>query len=204
MDNNLISAVLPIPKIEPDSWDEWWKLWDENSNPIFKIKGNHNSPAGLNKWVGFDLYRTSNYNEDNDPYKSNYIDCADKFPIMFSMLKNIPINISHIRAISSTQQFTAHKDHNKPIISLRVMLFDNNPRDTFYYMLSNRKLKFQKFPENSNTWIYQDHLAEHGTHFILNHFKIILQIWGEWDFQKLKLLVESSDKNYSVFEVDTV
>jgi hypothetical protein len=200
MTDNLVSAVLNIPRIEPDNWNIWWSWWAEHYSDVYKAKGNHNTGPGLNKWQGLDIYRTEDYDADKDPYIAKYVDCQHIFPNMFANLKSIPLKISHIRAVQSTQQFTPHRDHNKPATSLRVMLYDNNPTDTFFYLLSNGKLKFQTFPKNSNTWIYYDHLVKHGTHYKVNHFKIILQIWGKWDTIGLEQLLEHSDLNHAVFD----
>jgi hypothetical protein len=57
------------------------------------------------------------------------------------------------------------------------MLYDSNPKSTFYYISSKSK-DYQQLPDSSNTWMYYDHVALHGTDYNPAYQKIMIAYYG--------------------------
>lgn len=183
-DGYLISRVLDVPKIEPTSWKLWWDFWEANAKPITKSITNHN--AGYGKWVGFDCYRDPNYNPDTltTHYKAEYVDCSEILPMLNDVISQLPMYVANARIIQSKTAFRPHRDYQQENISVRSMLYDDNPKSTFYYLSSGSK-DYQMLPPSSNTWMYYDHRALHGTDYDPAYQKIMIAYYGSLVKDKL-------------------
>jgi hypothetical protein len=173
----IISAPLIFPRLEPDSWDEWWSVWHENSIRINKVKQSHNlfldSP-----WSGFDIYVKPGKEElAKNHYDFKNINRPDLFGNFFNNLDDFPLDIEIMRAASTFTAVHPHHDFTKPKFSIRALLYDTNPRQTWYYLFDDKKV-YLKLPEETNFWIYSDHDAKHGTDFQFPYMKILLQFFG--------------------------
>lgn len=180
-----ISSVLNIPVIEPTNWDDWWTIWNKHAKTVAKVRGNHNSSKG--RWIGFDCYRASNYNVIDTPYDSEYVDCRNVLPDLYKFVETCGLDIQLVRILESKSPFNPHKDHSTESYSIRTMLYDNNPSPTFYYFINGRK-HFQTLPKESNTWMYKDHLAMHGSNFNPKYKKILITYAGNWTLEESERL----------------
>jgi hypothetical protein len=175
--DHLISTLLIFPKIVPTDWDQWWEVWNKNSTIIKKNVKNHNADQAL--WTGFNIYVKPGI----DPvaltgYIAPFIDCTDLFPALFNNISNLPVDVKVIRAVSSYGEINPHTDFTSPRISVRTMLYDSNPTQTFYYFIDHKKI-YQDIPEDTNTWCYWDHKFKHGTDYDKNYYKILLMYFGD-------------------------
>jgi hypothetical protein len=196
------SMVLDLPVIEPDNWDNWWAWWGQHSKPLTKIYSSRNGDPGLNHWHGVQIYGTD---EGFDPWDIKTVDCQKEFPKMFENIFKIPMDIQRIRAVTSKGMFTPHKDHNFPLLSCRVNVFDNNPKSTFGYVGFTdkpRSFYLQQLPKTSNTWIYNDHIQDHTTFYNPKHFKILFMLLGRWRSDELNTLIDQSIETYPNYFVE--
>lgn len=173
--NSVISFPIYTDPVVPNDWDKWWNLWNNEAIFLKKIIKNHNN--GRNIWKGFDIYVRNHSDTKIHGYESKKINCENLFPSLFDNLNNFPMKINVVRAVSSGSDVLPHNDYNTPMKSLRSLLFDNNKSPNFYYIKNKQKV-YQKLPNHTNTWVYNDHVCQHGTDFYKNHFKILLIYYG--------------------------
>jgi hypothetical protein len=185
-----ISKVLDVPKLEPVNWKVWWSIWHEHAEPLTKYQKNHNDTA---KWIGFDCYRGETYNPVTEGYyHSKFVDCSEVFPNLLNNVASIFHNIYLIRILQSTSTFFPHYDFkDEEHISVRTMLYDENPSSTFYYVINGEKV-YQTLPQDSNTWIYKDHLVQHGSDFDSRYKKILITYYGFINREQVNNIFDTS------------
>lgn len=172
---NNISTPLLFPKIVPNP--KWNEIWESNAELIRKVSSNHN--AGQAFWKGFDIYVKPDFDiKSYTGYDFKNINCPEIFPEIFNNLDLLPIEIFAVRAMSSMTKVMPHSDCLTPMLSVRTLLCDDNPKSTFYYQFNN-KVEYQQLPETTNTWMYWDHKSKHGTDFYQGHRKILLAYYGK-------------------------
>ena len=196
----LISRVLNVPKVEPISWEKWWDFWNTNAKPLKKSVSNHN--AGSAQWIGFDCYRHSSYNPATltTHYKAEFFDCSELLPMLSDVISQLPIFVSNARIIQSRSMFPPHRDYTQDNISVRTMLYDSNPKSTFYYISSKSK-DYQQLPDSSNTWMYYDHVALHGTDYNPAYQKIMIAYYGGSLYADKLLEIESIHPSYDIYSI---
>ena len=172
----IISAPLVFPKIEPDSWDEWWNVWNKEAAYVKKINQSHNPLRS--PWIGFDICVSPEKNDyANYHYDFKNINQPELFSKFFSNLDDFPLEINIMRAASTFVPARPHKDFIEPTFSVRSMLYDSNPKSTWYYLFDNKRT-YLTLPEDTNTWIYPDHESQHGSDFDSRYRKILLLFFG--------------------------
>jgi hypothetical protein len=178
MVDNIVSTPLIFPKVAPSDWDQWWKIWFQESKTLYKPISNHNlfSPPGLSALRGFDLYRNKEVVYSTG-YKGNYVNCEFLFEELISNLDLLPIHVGTIKAVASSGPMKPHNDWPWEEFSVRSLMYDNNVYKNFYYVLEDKKI-YQEFPEDTNTWGYWDNKGKHGTDFYEGHSKILLYFYG--------------------------
>jgi hypothetical protein len=204
--------VVPVPRIEPDDWDLFWKLW-ENSK---RVSVNYNEVwNNICIWSNPNLSKHQLETEYPIIKYENIQDWSGHFPKMFkSIAEAMPFEtIDKIVIASNTKEVPLHIDAIKKFYpwpnALRVMLWDTNEKSTFYLSKwqdsmydcpvidSNKpalnKLYYQQkieerdkiyvdLPEESNTFVYSNGEYLHGAD--LAKPKIILIVWGTPDKKK--------------------
>jgi hypothetical protein len=174
--HNIISTPLIFPKVEPDDWDVWWKLWNKNSKFLMKVVNNHNE--GRARWLGMDIYVGHGIDSAQvTGYHAPYIPYPELFKKLLDNIDQLPINVKVIRAVSSIYEVSPHSDFLTPNFSVRSLLHDTNPTSTFYYQFNDTKV-YQQLPIDSNTWGYWDHKSKHGTDHYSGRRKILLMYYG--------------------------
>lgn len=175
--DSVISSPIVFPKIVPNDWDRWWKLWTTEAAPAMKVVKNHNSTGG--PWIGLNVYvKPGVDNVEYTGYNIKNIICPELFPALFDNLDSFPIDISVMQIVSSRCPSPPHTDHNEPRVSVRSMMYDNNFTPTFYYMVDGEK-KYQTLPDDTNTWIYHDNKHKHGSDYYYGHSKHLIIYHGK-------------------------
>jgi hypothetical protein len=193
--DNIISAPLDFPKIEPLNWTSWWDLWIKEAEIIRKVTKNHNPQSAL--WKGFDIYVAPGVNAtDLTGYSSKNINCLELFPILFQNLNLLPVEVQVIRIASSVCSVKPHSDSPGHSIALRTMLYDNNFKPTFYYEFNDKKV-YQTLPTETNSWIFSDHKSKHGTDYFLGHSKLLISYYGKFKNDLYSLIIDQSRKKYN-------
>lgn len=197
--NSLISAPIKFPRIEPNNWEKWWDLWYKEASWIRKIEANHNGMSGI-PWRGFDVYVKNGIDPLQYRYDAKNLNCPEIFSSLFDNLDNFPMDIYVMRVLSSTSPVFPHSDANRPATGIRTLLYDNNVRHNFYYMFGNKKV-YQRLPEDTNTWMYNDHKSKHGTDFYQGHSKILIAYYGKIKDEVLDKNLEENLQNYNDYVI---
>lgn len=209
---NVPYLVVPVPRIEPDDWDLFWRLWEK-----FKLgtKIYNNVWDSICIWANPNLSNHQLETEYPIIKQNNIHDWSDHFPKMFqSISEAMPFTtIDKIFIASNAKEVPLHIDAIKKFHpwpnALRIMLWDTNEKPTFYLAKwqdsmydcpiidSNKpapnKLHYQQkvddsdkiyvnLPDESNTFVYSNGEYLHGAD--LAKPKIILIVWGTPDKAK--------------------
>ena len=186
MSKIIISNVLRMPKLEPIDWNSWWEFWEKNAKPLHKRFNNHNGGNnGIIIWRGFDAYRSDTFDPNTTPYHSELVDCHSVLPNIAEHISKLPIRVHLVRILQSLTFIKPHSDFQQTTQAnrqIRTLLFDDNPRKTFYYVHKN-KIIYQSLPDNSNTWMFRDDLVLHGSEHYSGYRKILITFYGDGDTQ---------------------
>ena len=184
-----ISVPLDFPKVVPNNWDIWNRLWEQNKKFIPKITTTKNT--GRVAWVGFDIYVKPGVDaSDVIKYSCKNVNCPELFPSLFDNLDKLPIEVHVVRVLQSLSSVSAHQDFatESQYHSFRSLLYDNNPKETWWYEDTNKSKHYLTLPKETNTWWYDDSKVKHGTDFYSGHSKQLIMYRGP---TKLDLLHES-------------
>jgi hypothetical protein len=125
---------LDIPRIEPDDWDLFWKLWNEKNADITRA-----NPQESQYWKGLCCWLNPTIDHTKFNYSNTVVDdWSQHFPRMFEQIKNcLPFfSLEKIVLWSNVNTVNPHFDPDAVIYpwpdSLRIMLWDTNDRPTFY------------------------------------------------------------------------
>lgn len=211
---------LPIPNtvIEPDDWELFWKLWKQEK--IASSPQDYKSVA----WDTLCIWKSPDLTEEDVQkiYPQRIVDWEKHFPKMLAEIKALmPYEkIWKITLASNTKRIPSHVDaplnpkyqilHPWPN-SVRILLYDENPKDTFYLtrwpekILNKGKIQnlqdmsewgileeppnadksYVRLPIHSNAFIYANGPFLHGADYH-GKTKILVLIWGRPDSQKWK------------------
>jgi hypothetical protein len=207
--NDLVYIPLDVPKIEPDDWSVFWKVWNTDSKMFIRryrdSRGNNLPRPG---WTGF-VWNFTNSPPTNPMYDVVYKDYSFVFPKMKQqLLEYFPITIRYIQFLSNYREIPAHQDgtvytdHYTFPCDLRVMLYDENKRSTFYLKNIDQRNQpgveqFIELPKETNSFVYTNPSVVHGARFY-GHQKIILSfIFEKFDIGKWQELLMKSYEKYT-------
>lgn len=193
-----ISTPIIFPKIIPNNWDEWNKVWNRNKKFVPKVQGTNN--LGSVPWIGFDIYVKDGYDAtDIIKYKCENVNCPDLFASLFDNLDKFPLDIQVVRVLQSMSSVPAHQDfaHESNGHSFRSVIHDNNPKQTWYYQNNEGTRQYLTMPDDTNTWWYDDNRIKHGTEYIFGHEKQLIMYRGVARENQVKTLLDDSMSHYS-------
>ena len=174
-----VSVPLIFPKVVPNNWEIWNNVWEQNKK--FVPKSLHTKNIGQVYWLGFDIYVHPGI-DSNDimPYTCKNVNCPELFPSLFDNLDKLPIEVHVVRVLQSVAKVYAHQDFASitGYNSIRSLLTDNNPTQTWWYEDSNTNKHYLKLPEDTNTWWYDDAKVKHGTDFNPRYQKQLIMYQG--------------------------
>jgi hypothetical protein len=214
---------LNVPKIEPDDWDLFWRLWNEKNADITR---------GINEtqfWKGLCCWLNPLIDHTKFNYSNTVVDdWSAHFPKMFEQIHNcLPFySIEKIVLWSNINEVNPHFDPDAVIYpfpdSLRIMLWDTNTEPTFYINKwperttdfnpapitvrtgGNYGIKTERVPEDkrmyvnlpadTNTFVFNNGAFLHGAK--LAKPKIIMAVKGRPDIYKWLKALESSYTKY--------
>lgn len=199
----IIATPLDLPKIEPDDWDTFWKIWKTYSGPLHKVKQNHNKSPALvgsnNIWNGLDIIKMST---GFTFWEAPYYDIKKDLPKMYDLIMSIDPTAFRVRLVQSTTNIVAHTDDDRDKWNIRALLHYTSDTSQWYFTepnVPNGKRTYLKIPENTNWFVYNDKHAWHGTDYDPNNKKILLQIYS---FYSKTDLVEQGIKKYKDFVIE--
>jgi hypothetical protein len=174
--DTIVSSPIIFPKIVPDDWDRWSKLWNDEATIGAKVIKNHNDTGVF--WRGINVYvKLGIDSTEYTRYKIKNVICPEMFPSLFDNLDSFPFDIDVMQIVSSIHPVQPHHDHIKAKLSIRSMLYDDNPKPTYYYDI-NGVNTYQLLPDDTNTWVYHDNRYKHGTDYYYGHTKQLIIFYG--------------------------
>ena len=174
-----VSVPLIFPKVVPNNWEIWNSVWEQNKKFVTKSSQTKNSKQVY--WVGFDIYVKQGIDAaDIMSYTCNNINCPELFPSLFDNLDKLPIEVHVVRVVQSFSKVYAHHDYvaRTEYNSIRSIIHDTNPTQTWWYEDSNTNKHYLKLPEDTNTWWYDDLKVKHATDFYLGYQKQLIIYQG--------------------------
>lgn len=199
-----ISTPIIFPKVIPNDWGEWNKVWNKYKKFTPKIQITNN--PGKVPWIGFDIYVKDGMDaNDIIKYKCENINCPDLFNSLFDNIDKLPIDLYVVRVLQSLAPVSAHSDHSRDsgTHALRSMLYDNNPKETWWYENDNSNKQYLKLPKDTNTWWYSDTNTKHGTDYITGYQKQLIMYRGAPKETEMSALLEKSMNKYSEYVIYT-
>lgn len=200
----IIATPLNLPKIEPDNWDIFWKIWNKEAKPLTKIFMNHSESKGQigndNSWIGLDIYKKIYLNTS---YDAPFFDIKNDLPLMHELIKSLPLKLMYrVRILQSLIDIPPHTDDNKNKWSIRAMLKCEDPESQWYftkpYASSSDPKYYLKMPPDTNWFAYNDKHCWHGTTYNKKDPKLLIQIYSV--DENLDLIKQSINKysNYNI------
>ena len=174
-----VSVPLIFPKVLPNNWEIWNSVWEQNKKFVTKSSQTKNSKQVY--WVGFDIYVKQGIDAaDIMSYTCNNVNCPELFPSLFDNLDKLPIEVHVVRVVQSFSKVYAHHDYvaRTGYNSIRSIIHDTNPTQTWWYEDSNTNKHYLKLPEDTNTWWYDDLKVKHATDFYLGYQKQLIIYQG--------------------------
>ena len=174
-----VSVPLIFPKVVPNNWEIWNSVWEQNKKFVTKTSQTKNSKQVY--WVGFDIYVKHGIDAaDIMSYTCNNVNCPELFPSLFDNLDKLPIEVHVVRVVQSFSKVYAHHDYvaRTEYNSIRSIIHDTNPTQTWWYEDSNTNKHYLKLPEDTNTWWYDDLKVKHATDFYLGYQKQLIIYQG--------------------------
>jgi hypothetical protein len=199
-----ISTPIIFPKIVPNDWDEWNKVWNKYKKFSPKIQSSKNS--GSAQWIGFDIYVKDGVDATNIiKYKCENINCPELFNSLFDNLDKLPIDLQIVRVLQSISPVGGHHDFSSDsgTDSIRSILYDNNPKQTWWYETEKNEKHYLRMPDDTNTWWYNDVKVKHGTDFIRGYGKQLIMYRGAPKDSEMKTLLDNSIKQYADYVIYT-
>jgi hypothetical protein len=125
---------LDVPRIEPDDWDLFWRLWNEKNADITRA-----NPQESQYWKGLCCWLNPSIDHTKFNYSNTVVDDWSRhFPRMFEQIRTcLPFfSLEKIVLWSNVNTVNPHFDPDAVIYpwpdSLRIMLWDTNDQPTFY------------------------------------------------------------------------
>lgn len=203
----IISVPLDLPKFEPDSWADFWRVWNEDAK-IFKrhhpdANGNGQAEPG---WKGFVWEITGN--KDIPMFITTIKDYSDVFPKLRAQIDALPFTTRRIQFISNYRVIGEHRDGlylTKDTIvgptAPRIMFYDANTEPTFYYTKKRLDAKkyYQTLPEDTNSFAFDNDRTYHGAVYA-NRLKIMCSlVISDIDLPAWTELLQRSAEKYQSY-----
>lgn len=180
----IIFTPVDLPKLQPDSWEVFWNIWDAHADHLSKRRMNVNSSVASvgssNIWKGIDVYRKV---PGITAWDAPYYDIKNELPNMYKTieeLQNTGLCIYQVRLISSLLDVSAHTDDNLDRWSYRSYFHYTAPKSQWYFTKPGDKdgdRKYIKLPDNNQWFAYNDMNCWHGTDYDSEHPKILAQLY---------------------------
>lgn len=180
--DNILVIPLKLPKFEPDSWETFWKVWNEDKKVYNRLHADSAGNDGaIPSWIGFSWKFNPLHNLTM--FDINDKDYSKVFPILHQrLLESFPFEIQAIMFQSSIKPIRLHTDGNRftdhlPYpASVRIMLYDSNDQQTFYFLnQKTHKATYLELPQGTNTFVYNNPKILHGSNYLKKE-KILMHI----------------------------
>lgn len=195
----IVAHALDLPKIEPDNWDTFWDIWNNNSQSLIKVGygDNHRYQSATqlgsrDHWIGMDVFRTPLQWH----WVAPFVDISKTLPNMYNTLTSLELpNIRLVRIVQSIKDHSAHSDTGSDSWEVRAMLKCDNPSKHWYYTPYGNKgtRESLRLPNDTNWFTYNDTKCHHGTIYFPDSPKYLIQVYYGGKIS-IDLLSRSIDK----------
>ena len=184
--NNLYYTPIKLPKIEPDNWDIFWKIWNEEADFVHKTTHPHDKSrlavGNRTCWKGMEVY-------DPDAIKVTRsielasIDIRDRLPKMYESMQSLKTFFKSLSLIflESKYPIGAHTDKNTDNWVLRSFFYYPSPTQQWYFTKPNDvngERTYITMPNDTTWFAFNDAKAWHGTDYDPKYPKIIIKAYG--------------------------
>jgi len=177
----IVCTPLSVPALVPDSWDDFWHIWNSHSGDLFKRSQNWTeSTMPVNTtgiWQGLDIYATSGY----PAWSAPFYDIKDRLPKMHEAICKLPFpNLTRVRLLSSKVRFLSHSDDGLDSWAVRGLFHSTSSKSQWYFTRPqdiNGTRTYLNLPEGTMWFAFNDRHCWHGTDFDPEHRKILVQIF---------------------------
>ena len=204
--DDMLAVPLDLPRFEPDSWETFWKIWEEDAVRYVRLKpdaqGNNVDPG----WDGFvwDFYRPE-IKDTFTMYDVTVRDYSSVFPRWrASMESHLPFRIRRILFLSNQRAIRPHRDgiiltdHLPYPAAFRILLTDDNTVPTFWFS-KERSVESERFymdlPPETNTFVYNNPKIYHAADYHGKRKILMMPIIDDIDEKKwFDILYRSQDR----------
>lgn len=219
----IVTLPLDFQKFEPDSWSDFWQIWNTEKEKVWRNHidrgsiGNKNPSLDHTQWDGMSIYEVNEFYESGSwgSKISRPMIEANK-NLIKDLIKVLPfLRIRSMRLWSAHTTIPPHYDGNMPQsldgkmhfpTEIRIMLYDENPRSTFWLTsaikhqphttVSIEDRYYIKLPTDTNSFAWNNETYLHAADFDPAYRKILLVVKGWIDINRLEELLDRSIAKY--------
>jgi hypothetical protein len=198
----VVLTPLDIPKLEPDSWDVFWDLWNEHAThlvpdeTVFAIDPLSNREYNDHLCKGIDIFVKESHALNR--YEAPFVDIKNKLPNMHKQIESLPfIDFTYkIRLLDFPNDVWAHTDDNADAWIVRNIFHYSDTGPWFVTSPNSDNKTYLTLPVETNWFAFNDKHCWHGATYNPNCTTIVIQIFydnGKWQ-QLIPLLQRSANK----------
>jgi len=205
--SEIIATPVDLPLVEPDDWNVFWDIWNNQSALMTKIKNYNSSSISSilqnNLWQGMEIYSTS---ESVPGWLAPVVDIKEKLPNFYKTISTLPIDkVVRVTLVQSLRDFRPHRDADQDRWSFRANFYVTSPIPQFYVTTPGTPTeqfdkKFINLPTETNWFAYNDMKCRHGSDYHFDYPKILLQVMTKPTANNTKIINRSIEKykNYTI------
>lgn len=215
---NIAYTPLDIPEVHPDSWQEFWEIWNAERDFLERRWSDRNN-VGTKHWLGMEIWEDTNSEKRAwaMPYSQRM---RDANPHMMSTIQeHMPFSkIGTVRLWRSVEEIWPHREGNPSLylhpMEVRVMLADSNPVPTFYLTPVQNRLNadfesarylareegnrlYMNPSKENNSFVFNCETCYHGSDYDPNYAKILMVVNGVMDLDRYDDLMSRSIKKFA-------
>lgn len=200
----IIATPLDLPPIEPDSWDIFWKIWDNYSDKLVKklvnVEDSRSKIGDDSVWTGLDIYNKFDVKVSWD---APFYDISGDLPKMHNAISMLPIpNIYRVRIIHSLKDVLPHTDDNLDAWKIRFLFYCEDTSSQWYFTkprINETEKTFLNYPPDTKWFAYNDKRCWHGSVYRPEYPKYLMQIFA---YGNPISLVNSSIEKYKNYTIE--
>jgi hypothetical protein len=180
----IIFTPVDLPKLEPDSWEVFWNIWNTHAGRLTKRRMNvESSDAAImssDVWKGIDVYKII---PGVTAWDAPYYNIRNDLPNMYKTIIDLQVTglrIYQVRLISSLLAVKAHTDDNLDRWSYRSYFHYTSDKPQWYFTKPKDKegeRHYMNLPNKNQWFAYNDLNCWHGTDYDPENPKILVQLY---------------------------
>lgn len=199
--NKILATPLKLPRLEPDSWEKFWEVWQRDAKEYIRLapdsQGNARSIPG---WTGFvwELLPPE-IAKWQTMWSVPTKDYSDEFPDLKAQLDALPCRVVRILFQSNHNNIGEHRDgmvftdHLPYPAVLRYMFYDENVEPNFYFTKERGGSEvFLQLPPESNAFTYNNPKIFHAAKYFGKKKIVAHVVIDQIDEEKWFKLLEDS------------